>query len=157
MKSSPWTACALPLALLLAGCAVATGYERIDPVWNPTYGYRDRQIAGDEYSVAAVGNVKTTPQRVAELALLRAARLAREQGRSRFLVVQQKVEALSATRTVSLALPIGGLLVPVPVATRARDEPAAALIIRLIPDDAATPPAALDAGRVIEALAPRFK
>ena len=160
MKTAPRTLhplrLALPLALLSA-CATATGYQRIDSVWNPTYGYRDRRIAVDDYSVAAIGNAQTTPQRAAELALLRAARLAREQGRSRLVVLKQKVEALQATETVSLLLPFGGLLVPVQVTTRTHSEPAAVLIVRLLAEDAAAPPDALDAGSVIEALGPRFE
>ena len=148
---------ALLFSPLFSGCAAATGYQRIEPVWNPTYGYRDRQIAGDEYSVAAIGNAQTTPLRVAELALLRAARLAREQGRTRLVVMQQKVEALRGTATVSLVLPLGGLLVPVPVTSRTQDEPAAALIIRLLADDAEGPPDALDAARIIEVLGPLFE
>lgn len=143
-------------ALAAAACSGPTGYTRKD-TWSPEYGYGDKPMGDDEYSVIATGNAHTPPQRAAEIAMLRAAHLAREQGRNRFVIVTAKSRVLEAIKTDSLAVPIGGILLLVPVQERREGEPTAVLIIRLLPEGLTpVPEGALDAAWVIEQLTPHF-
>ena len=94
---------------------------------------------------------------MAEIALLRAAHLSREQGRSRFAIVKAKTQLLETIKTDSLPVPLGGILLFVPVQTRSEGEPTAVLIIRLLPDDSPPDsPGAVDAAGVIAQLTPHF-
>ena len=155
-KVTPSRTPALLLFAMLAACVGPTGYKA-KGVWSPTYGYSDKKIADDEYSVAATGNWKTSKARAAEISLLRAAHLTLEQGRTHFLIVKQKAEVLEAIDTIFLPVPMGGLLLAVPVASRSSGEPTAVLIIKLMSNESASSsPDALEAAAVIQQLAQRL-
>ena len=74
-------------ALALGGCALssATGYA---PAGSDG-GYSELQLAPDVFRVAFQGNPYTSQERVADMALLRAADLALAHGASYFVVLQQ--------------------------------------------------------------------
>lgn len=146
------------LLAALAACAGETGYQKIDPVWSGKYGYRDKQIGPDEYSVTALGSPKTSPERVAMIALLRAARLTLEKGRTHFVVVKKTskmVDSWGPEAYLPIPLPYG-VIVGVPVAQENRREPIAVLLIRLLPKGAPAGADALDAAKVDEALSERL-
>lgn len=132
-----------------AGCTGPTTYTKADPYRGSGYGYRDKRIGGDEFSIVASGNKATTRRRVAEIALLRAARLTKEEGRTHFLITKFKTEAVESAKTTSFPLMIGGIPVPVPIHERSDTEPMAILLIRLLPLTLPYPEGALDADKVI--------
>jgi len=135
--------------LFLCACAGPTGYERARTFGNPLYGYSDKRIGDDEFSVAATGNERTSKRRVAQIALLRAAHLTQEAGRTHFIVVRQKTQMMEAAKTDSIVVPLGGIFVPVPALTLPTGEPTSVLIIRTVADSQAVPEDALDAAEVI--------
>ena len=143
---------ALFLLAALAACAGPTGYTKID-AWSPSYGYKDKVIGDGEFSVIATGNSSTSAQRTAEIALLRAAHLTREQGKSHFLIVKQKTQFLTAVNAQSVPIIVTGVPIFVPLEPRVEREPTAVLIIHFVQ---AYADGALDAGAVIAQLTPHF-
>jgi len=143
------------IILGLVGCARPTGYTKASSLLTGTtsYGYSDKRINGDEFSIVANGNPLTSKARVAEIALLRAARLTQEEGRTHFVIIKQKTETTEKTVLISIPLLVGGALVPVPVGEKTTKEPMAILLIRLLPLQPAYSPDALNAAEVIEHLA----
>lgn len=145
------------IILGLAGCARPTGYTKAGSLFATGYGYSDKRISDDEFSIVALGNQKTSEARVAEIALLRAAHLTKEEGRTHFVIMKQKAVTTEAAVLHQVVLPIGvgsGILpVGVPVGEHTTNEPMAILLIRLLPLQPAYPPEALNAAEVIEHLA----
>jgi hypothetical protein len=81
----------------LAGCARPTGYVKANSLFSSTaYGYSDKRINGDEFSIVVLGNSRTSEARVAEIALLRAAHLTKEDGRTHFVIMKQKAVTTEA-------------------------------------------------------------
>lgn len=154
---------AIWILILLAAAACSpihggpTGYRPIDPLWGNDYGYRDKQIGADEFSVFAVGNPGSPAERVAEIALLRAAHLTLEHDRSHFLVVQRKAKAVTREALVTVPVVLPGVFLPVPVAAQSAEEQVAILIVRLLPEDAAMTPEALDASAIVSHLSARLE
>lgn len=145
------------LIALLAACSEGpTGYTRIDPVWGSAYGYSDKRIAADEFSVFAAGNPASDARRVAEIALLRAAHLTLEQDRSHFIILRDKVQAVSQEKLVSVPVILPGFYLPIPVASRSAEEQVAILVVRLLPKDAEGPPDSLDASAIVAQLGERL-
>ena len=123
-----------------------TGYVKADPTWGSRYGYSDKTMGSDEYSVVVHGNPRTSKQRAAELALLRAAHLTRENGRTHFSVIAQLARDSDAEALISIPLYPA---VFVPVAQKTTQEPVAVLVIRVLPTDVAPTSDALEADAVI--------
>ena len=148
----------LPMALLLAAaaCTGPTGYQEIDPVLGGPYGYRDKQIGPDEFSVYAVGNAQTELERVAEIALMRAAHLTLEHGGDHFIVSNEKTELVSNDDLVTVPVVLPGIFLPVPVIERTVDEPVAILVVQVLPVGAEVPPGGLEAAAIVAHLRPRL-
>jgi len=143
------------IILGLVGCARPTGYTKsASPFFTGAkgYGYSDKRISDDEFSIVVLGNPLTSKARVAEIALLRAAHITKEQGRTHFVIIKQKVETTEKAVPISIPLFIGGVLVPVPVDEKTNREPLAILLIRLLPLESAYPQDALNVADVIEQL-----
>lgn len=159
MKSLAFLVIALVAALV--GCATQsaepTRYVKADTARGASYGYRDKDIGDDEFSIVATGNRLTTKERVAEIALLRAARITEEQGRTHFVILKQKAGPLQNIQTESVTLLIAGTFVWLPVGQHTTMEPMTVLVIRLLPLKAEYPQDAVDAAKVVEHLATRVK
>jgi len=151
-------ACAAVLAA--AACSQVPGgptaYAPIDPVWGNTYGYSDKRVGADEFSVFAAGNPATEAERVAEIALLRAAHLTLEHGRSHFVVVQRTARAVANEHLITVPIVMPGIFLPVPVDSKSTEEQVAILIVRLVAKGAEVPPEGIDAEAVVTHLAPRL-
>jgi hypothetical protein len=83
----------LLLAVAFGGCAL-TNVTRYEPAGSDG-GYSELQLGPDLFRVAFQGNPYTSQERVADMALLRAADLALAHGASYFVVVQQLRESRS--------------------------------------------------------------
>ena len=94
---------ALLLVLTFGGCALAsaTGYQ---PAGSDG-GYSELQLAHDMYRVAFQGNTYTSQERVADMALLRAADLALAHGASYFVVLNQLRESRSFPNLPAVPFP----------------------------------------------------
>jgi len=159
-----FAACVL---VLLVGCANRppegpTGYVSMGSSAGAGYGYMDKSLGDDEFSVVVAGNRYTTPERVGEIALLRAARIAQEQGRSHFVVLNRKAGTYTMHQSQTIAVPVVQAGIPrylayLPVGENTRREPTVTVLIRLLPLQGANPPDAVDAGGVIERLKKRFE
>jgi hypothetical protein len=154
------SACALALvAALAAGCATArkpepTRYERALGPAGTGYGYRDTDLGSDEYSIFVAGNPITTKERAAEIALLRAARLARERGRTHFLILRRTSGDQEVFHAEIVPIFIGGMMTWIPVGEHGATEPMSVLLVRLLPLQRAYPRDAIDAAEAIARLAP---
>lgn len=91
------------LALTFGGCALAsaTGYQ---PAGSDG-GFTELQLAPDMFRVAFQGNTYTSQERVADMALLRAADLALAHGASYFAVLNQLRESRSFPNPPSVPFP----------------------------------------------------
>ena len=149
--------CIIILIILgLVGCARPTGYTKSASSFltgAKGYGYSDKRINDDEFSIVVLGNPSTSKARVAEIALLRAAHLTKEQGRTHFVIIKQKTETTEKAVPISIPLFVGGVLVPVPVDEKTNRDPMVILLIRLLPLQPAYPPDALNTAEVIEQIA----
>jgi hypothetical protein len=139
------------LLLMAAGCG-PTGYTKAG-FFAGAYGYSDKSVGADEYAVTVTGNESTSRERVANIALLRAAHLAADQGRTHFVIITKSTQQLERYGVVSL--PIPGAFIP--VGETQMHEPHAVLIIRLLPNDQAPPAGAIKAADVIAELGPRLE
>ncbi len=148
-------AVALIAAIVLAGCAQPTGY-RVQKFFTGYLldGYTDQIVGENEHSIVAVGNIRTTKERTAQLALLRAARLTLEQGHQRFVIIHGTSTRQRIGTTHMIA--ISGIVVPIVVRLNSNGRPTAILIIRLMSDDEA-PLDAFDAKAIEATLAPVFE
>lgn len=101
MPSARWWA--FLLALAFGGCALAsaTGYQAA----GPDGGFSELQLAPDMFRVAFQGNTYTSQERVADMALLRAAELALTHGASYFVVLNQLRESRSFPNQPSVPFP----------------------------------------------------
>ena len=140
------------IILGLVGCARPTGYAKASS-WATGYGYKDKRINGDEFSIVVLGNPSTSKARVAEIALLRAAHLTKEEGRTHFVIMKQKAMTTEKAVLISIPLWFGGPMVLVPVGEKTTKEPMAILLIRLLPLQPAYPADALNAAEVVEQIA----
>lgn len=150
----------LLMILGLLGCAGPTGYSKASSSFltgTKGYGYSDKRINNDEFSIVVLGNPSTSKERVAEIALLRAAHLTKEEGRTHFVIIKQKAQTTETAIPISFPLLVGGVLVPVPVGERTDKEPMAILLIRLLLLQAAYQRDSFDAAEVIEQLANHLK
>jgi hypothetical protein len=95
----------LLLALTFGGCALAGATEY--QVAGPDGGYSELQLAPDLYRIAFQGNAYTSQERVADMALLRAADLTLGQGASHFVVVNQLRESRSFSSGPHVVQPHG--------------------------------------------------
>lgn len=146
---------------VLAGCATQsagpTRYVKAEAARGASYGYRDKEIGGGEFSIVATGNRLTSKKRVAEIALLRAARITQEHGKTHFVILKRKAGRLQNLETESVTLFIGGAFVWLPVGQHSTMEPMTVLVIRLLPLQAEYPREAIDAAKVVEHLAARVE
>jgi hypothetical protein len=124
----------LLLLLALGGCALQpTGYVDAASVHHAPYGYRFTALGGDDYSVFVRANVATARDRVAKIALLRAAHLTLEQGGDRFALIH--ADGMSYRYTTLNSVVVGGALLP--VGTAAGENELAALVVHIYrPGDA---------------------
>ena len=143
------------IILGLVGCARPTGYTKASSFLTGTkgYGYSDKRINGDEFSIVVLGNPLTSKARAAEIALLRAAHLTKEEGRTHFVIIKHKAETTEKAVLISIPLWLGGPMVLVPVGEKTTREPMAILLIRLLPLQPAYPLDALNAAEVVEQIA----
>ena len=107
-----------------------TGYETADPKWGKRFGYRERQLSANEFGVIVKGNQNTPAQQVADIALLRAAYISRENGARFFVVRDAEVSVLSSDETVSA--PVFGAFSWFPVGRRPTEEPQAVLLFEIV-------------------------
>lgn len=151
---------AVVLAAVLVACAAPpkmepTRYARAE---GPAgYGYRDMDLGGDEFSIFAAGNRLTSKERVAEIALLRAARITRERGRTHFVILQRGGGTHEVSHVLMIPVFVGGVLAPIPVGERTTAEPMSLILIRLLPPQSSYPQDALDAGETVRRLAKRVE
>jgi len=143
------------LTLSILACGGPTGYTKRD-AWNPHYGYSDKRIDNDEFSIVVRGNPLTSKERIAQIALLRAAHVTQEEGRTHFYILKQKTEVLDTEKLISIQVFLGGIFVPVPVKTKASEEPTAILLIRILPIQSSYPSGALSASEIIDRLSKYF-
>lgn len=143
------------LILSVLTCGGSTGYTK-RTAWNPQYGYGDKRIDNDEFSIVVTGNPLTSEERAAQIALLRAAHVTQEEGRTHFYILKQKTEVLDTEKLISFPVGLGGIFVPVPVKTKASKEPTAILLIRILPIQDSYPSGALSASEIISRLSKYF-
>lgn len=155
--------CGAALITVVVGCAAPqpTGYEPLSLngfLPNP-YGYCDKHVGDDEYTVVVHGNSLTSLERAARIALLRAAKLTIEQNRSHFLVMKRISEIMSTphSNTVTMFLP-GVIPFSLPVGELSPTrEPDVVLLIRLLPADDSLDPDAINAAETIKNLEPELR
>ena len=113
---------------VLTACVTATGYQKIgSDAFFPFYGYETKRIGNGEFSIYARGNPQTHYERVAAIAFLRAANVAREEGKEGFIVIKSLVDI--SVNPTSVMMPIWpGIIIP--VGTRLSREPYSIFIIR---------------------------
>jgi hypothetical protein len=140
----------LCLLFVATGCAMRpTGYVAANGGYS-AYGYSDSAESDGDFSILVKANPATSNERVAQLVLLRAARLTLEKGANRFIVIHS--QNLIAEFERMTPMPIGrGLFIPVSVGSD--ENKLAALVIHVLPPDAtAAGPESIDAKRVVTEL-----
>lgn len=150
--------CCAALVTVVIGCAAPqpTSYEPLSlNVFLPNpYGYSDKHVGDDEYTVVVHGNSLTSRERAAQIALLRAAKLTIEQNRSHFLVMKRISETMSTSHSNIVTMFLPGVIpfsLPVGELSPTR-EPDVVLLIRLLPADASLDPDVINAAEIIKNL-----
>lgn len=147
--------------LALMGCTSPRnepiGYVKRDYFWNANdYGYGDKQIGEDEFSIAVTGTPATSPKRVAEIALLRAADLTLEKGRTHFEVMKRKLVVVRSNVMTQVPISLAPLIM-LPVGSTPTKEPVAILLIRLLTKGASPASETFDAKEIAERLGKQLK
>lgn len=93
----------LVLAVMVGGCAL-TGATAYQPA-GADGGYTELQLAPDMFRVAFQGNPYTSQERVADMALLRAADLALARGAPYFVVINQLRQSRSLPNPPVVTIP----------------------------------------------------
>jgi hypothetical protein len=143
------------LLLIAIGCAVRpTGYIAANASY-ATYGYSDSAEGGDDYSILVKANSATSDERVAQLALLRAAHLTLERGGNRFEIIHSKNLMAQTDRMAPLPLSPSAF---VPIRVGSDENKLAALVIHVLrPDATSVGPEAIDAQRVVVDLSAKLQ
>lgn len=79
----------------LAACATATPYQSAGAQGGQGYGYNERQIENNRFSISFSGNALTERDTVESYLLFRAAELTLEKGYDYFIVVQRATDGAS--------------------------------------------------------------
>ncbi len=147
----------------LVGCAGPTGYQQaarstlipaVEGSFDPfAYGYRVRDLSAGDYSIVVRTNEATPVQRAADIALLRAAYLAQERGKTRFAVLHSRSLTLPRAITTMVPVPTGYGLAVFPIGTVVNDK-VAVLGVHLHGPDPAPAASLLEAQAVIDRLGP---
>jgi hypothetical protein len=129
-----------------AGCASRpTGYVDASGTFNAPYGYSVTPMDDDEFSILVRANSVTSNERVAQMALLRAAHLTLEKGGNQFNIIHSEGLAHRYQTVVSVIV-FGGLI---PIATSTAEDKLAALVIHVSSARSTpVPPNSIDARRV---------
>lgn len=142
---------------VFAGTACAsrpTGYVDANGTFNAPYGYSVTPMGDDEFSVLVRANSVTPSERVAQIALLRAAHLTLEKGGNQFNIIHSE-SLVHQYQTVESVVVFGGLI---PVGTSTAEDKLAALVIHVsIAGAAPVAPDALDAHQVVANLGARLQ
>jgi hypothetical protein len=138
---------AFGLTLAVAGCAVRpTGYVDAHTAFGPSYGFSIASMGDNEYSILVRANSVTPDERVAQIALLRAAHLTIEKGADRFNIIHSKSLTYRYQSLNSVA--VRGVLIP--VSTNPSEHKLAALVIHVSqPGTIPVAPNAIDAPLVV--------
>jgi hypothetical protein len=145
----------LGLALVLAGCAARpTGYVDTSGAFNGPYGYSTTSMGRDEYSILVRANSVTPDERVAQIALLRAAHLTIEKGGNRFNIIHSESVVYQYQRIKS----VGVFGAVIPVGTVSDEDKLAALVIHVsLPGTTPVAPDAIDAQQVVADLSSKLQ
>jgi hypothetical protein len=152
-----WYPAIILLTFFLTSCATPTGYTNANSPWTSSYGYKDKRIDANEFSISVIGNPHTGSERAAEIALLRAAYLTKEEGSTHFTIITQKNKDMKTATLSSIPIMFGSTLVFIPVDEHSTMEPTAILLIHILPVQLAPPPDAVNANDVIERLRKHFE
>jgi hypothetical protein len=142
---------------VFAGAACATnptGYVDAGGKHNRPYGYSVTAMGADEYSILVRANSVTPDERVAQIALLRAAHLTVEKGGNQFNIIHS-ASLVNRYQTLIMVSVYGGLI---PVGTSADEDKLAALVIHVsLPGATPVAPDAIDAHQVVADLGGRLQ
>jgi hypothetical protein len=120
--------------LVVSGCASRpTGYIDAAGNFNAPYGYTVTRMGDEDYSILVRANEATPSQRVAQIALLRAANLTLEKGGTQFAIIHSEGLVFPYQNLVSVAA--GGAFIP--VGSVGRHDKLAVLIIHVYREDGA--------------------
>ena len=144
---------ALLLLLILAACG-PTGYQKVGAGLMGQFGYKDKRISDSEFSIFVNANPETSLERVAHIAMLRAANITLEQKKTHFTVIKAETDKLTQKRPIMLF--VGAPIIFVPVGEAPSTEPYALLIIRLLGKNAKAGPKALNAAQIAKKLRAEF-
>lgn len=141
------TSIALGLSLAVSACAARpTGYVDASGSFSGPYGYSTTPMGRDEYSILVRANSITPDDRVAQIALLRAAHLTIETGGNWFNIIHS--EALKYQYQTVNSVPVRGVFIP--VSTSTSSDKLTTLIVHVsLPGDTPAAPDAVDAQQVV--------
>lgn len=145
------------LLIILSACTQPTGYVERGMYWwiEDESGVDEKQIGHDEFVINAEGNLYSSAEHVAKLALYHAAHVTLENEKEFFQIVQRSDSRLSNYQSISIpAYP--GLLLPV-AETSTRDKHKSILIIRITDEEQTSPSKSINASQVIDNLKPYFE
>jgi len=94
----------LPVAVLVAACATATPYKRMED----GTGYGDQKLEDNRYRVWFAGNSRTPRETVEDYVLYRAAEITLENGYDYFVLSDRQTDADTYTSS-GISLGIGGI------------------------------------------------
>ena len=141
--------------LAVTGCAAhPTGYVEASGLFNAPYGFSVSAMGRDEYSILVRANAVTATDRVAEIALLRAANLTIEKGGNQFIIIHS--QSLSYPYQSVNAVVFKGVYVPVGIYS-SEDKLAALVIHIVLPGSTSAAPDAIDAREVVAKLGTKLQ
>lgn len=85
------TAASVASCIVIAGCSLATPYQRFDGSLTSFGGYYDKQVSESEFEVAFYGNQFTPKETGSEYLIRRSLEVCREKGFRDFVVVNPDI------------------------------------------------------------------
>lgn len=131
----------LVAVIVAGGCATQpsgpTGYvERPRDTSYRSYGYKDKKLGPEEFSIFVAGNPRTQLARTKNIAMLRAARLAKERGYAYFAVLTQ-LHQVEQELHHHISCGFKNLFACLPEDTYEVDTPISVVVIKLLPPGSA--------------------
>jgi ERCC4-type nuclease len=143
------------LFTLLTACtqSTSTGYVKRDVYWGNRYGCNEKRISDNEFAIIAEGNIHSSVDHVAKLALYHAAHVTIENNKKFFQIVKQTDNNLASYQLITINI----LGVFVPVGETENNEVTSILIIRITDKEQDNSSNNINALQVIKELEPVFK
>jgi hypothetical protein len=152
--------CALVLALcVLTACETSAPYREAGPGLagfnsGQSYGYNVKDLGDGEYAILVRASQATPPERLEDIARLRAAHLTLDKGATHFTIIHTSSLTIPTRTDVTIPITIRGAILQAPFASFVDQDKLAVVVVSIRGAAASAVAGSIDARAVVNRLAP---